>query len=103
MFPARNATPPSKPSRLDARSSPTCDRINLDSAVDSRKKAQNAQRKTDAKILELTRQVNGFLTGFLIDLFVFVPFAAIPTGFFRLIKIRGNLWTVLIYNGISKN
>jgi hypothetical protein len=46
----------------------------LDSAVDSRKKAQNAQRNTDAKILELIRQVNEFLMGFLICLFVFAPF-----------------------------
>jgi hypothetical protein len=43
----------------------------LDSAVDSRKEAQ---RNTDAKILELTRQVNEFLTGFLIYFFVFAPF-----------------------------
>jgi hypothetical protein len=49
--------------------------MNPDSAVDSRKKAQNAQRNTDAKILELTRQVNGFLTGFPIYLFVFSPFS----------------------------
>jgi hypothetical protein len=49
--------------------------VNLDSAVDSRKKAQNAQRNTDAKILEPTRQMNGFLTGFLIYLFVFAHFA----------------------------
>jgi hypothetical protein len=48
--------------------------LNPDSAVDSRKKAQKAQRNTDAKILELTRQVNGFLIGFLICLFVFAPF-----------------------------
>jgi hypothetical protein len=46
----------------------------LDSAIDSRKKAQNAQRNTDAKILGITRQANGFLMGFLIYLFVFAPF-----------------------------
>jgi hypothetical protein len=46
----------------------------LDSAVDSHKEAQKAQRNTDAKILELTRQVNGFLIRFLMHLSVFVPF-----------------------------
>jgi hypothetical protein len=46
----------------------------LNSAVDSRKKAQNAQRNTEAKILERTRQVNEFLMGFPIWLFIFAPF-----------------------------
>jgi hypothetical protein len=48
--------------------------IILDSAVDSHKKAQKAQRNTDAKILELTRQVKEFLIGSLMYLFVFAPF-----------------------------